>query len=524
MAKIISAVEAANLIKDEDFVASTTNGLGGLPEEIIAAIGNRFLEEGHPKNITFAHSSGIGNGTEGRGSDHLAYEGLTKRLISGHTGNSPKMAKFAADGSVEAYLLPQGVMIHMYRATASKKPGVITKVGLNTYVDPRIQGAKVNDNTREELIKLIKLDDEEYLHYPTLPINVTLLRGTTADTDGNITTEGEAVEFEQLPLANAARNNGGIVIVQVKSIAEAGSLKPKDVRVPGSLVDYIVVNENPKYHYQTMGTEYNPAFAGELRVPLDGIPQIPLNERKIIARRAAMELVPNSIVNLGIGMPAGVSNVASEEGIANQITLTLELGLFGGIPASGLNFGAAYNPGSIVPHDAMFDFYDGGGLDAAFLGAAQFDKYGNVNVSQFGSKVTGPGGFINISQSSKKIVFMGTFTVGGKANVRDNKLEITNQGKAKKVVEEVQQITFSGKFASDNNLQVLFITERAVFDIYEGKLRLIEISPGVDLEMDILEWLDFSPVIADDLKEMDLAIFAEEWGGLREIIQTKVDI
>ncbi|GAB3043025.1 acyl CoA:acetate/3-ketoacid CoA transferase [Virgibacillus ainsalahensis] len=521
MAKIITLAEAANLIKDDDFVATTTNGFGGLPEELLVAIGNRFQEEAHPKNITFAHSCGIGNGTEGRGADHLAYEGLTKRIISGHIALSPKMARFAADGTVEAYLLPQGVMTHMYRATASKKPGVFSKVGLNTYVDPRLQGAKANDKTTEELIKLIELDGEEYLHYPNLPIQVTLLRGTTADTEGNITTEGESVLFEQFPLANAAKNNGGIVIVQVKNIAEAGSLNPRDVQVPGALVDYIVVNENPDYHYQTMGTEYNPAFAGEIRVPMDGIPRLPLNARKIIARRAAMELEPKSIVNLGIGMAAGVSDIASEEGVANEITLTLELGLFGGVPASGIDFGAVYNPGAFLPHDSMFDFYDGGGLDGAFLGAAQFDKHGNVNVSQFGSKVTGPGGFINISQSSKKVVFMGTFTVGGKAEANDHKLVITEQGKAKKIVEEVQQITFSGKFASDNDLPVLFVTERAVFDILDGKLRLIEIAPGVDLEKDVLEWMDFRPVIADDLKEMDSSIFAEEWGGLREIIESK---
>ncbi|WP_249870683.1 acyl CoA:acetate/3-ketoacid CoA transferase [Oceanobacillus saliphilus] len=521
MAKVISAAEAAKLIKDEDFVATTTNGLGGLPEDLLASIETRYQEEGHPKSITFAHSCGIGNGQEGRGSDHLAYEGLVKRLIAGHTGTSPKMAKFAAEGKIEAYLLPQGVMTHMYRSTASKKPGVMTKVGLHTYVDPRVQGAKVNDNTTEELIKVVEFDGEEYLHYPNLPIDVAMIRATTADTAGNITIEGETVHFEQLPLATAAKNNGGIVIVQVKQIAEAGSLRPKDVTVPGSLVDYIVVNETPEYHSQTMGSVYNEAFTGDLRVPLDSIPPIKLDPRKVIARRAAMELVPDSLVNLGIGMPAGVSSVASEEGVGNEMTLTIELGVFGGTPAAGLDFGAAYNAGSMIPHDSMFDFYDGGGLDTAFLGAAQFDKFGNVNVSQFGSKVTGPGGFINISQSSKKIVFMGTLTVGGKAEIKDNKLVITEQGKAKKAVEEVQQITFSGKFANETNLPVLFVTERAVFDIHEGRLRLIEIAPGVDLEKDILEWMDFEPVIADDLKEMDPAIFAEQWGGLKEIIESK---
>ncbi|OLO27908.1 acyl CoA:acetate/3-ketoacid CoA transferase [Alkalihalophilus pseudofirmus] len=521
MAKIISAAEAAKLIKDHAFIGATTMGFGGLPEELLSAIKERFLEEGHPRDITFAHSCGIGNGTVGRGSDHIAYEGLTKRLIAGHVGSSPTMAKFAAEGKVEAYLLPQGVITHMWRATAAKTPGVITKVGLNTYVDPRVQGAKVNANTTEDLVKIIEIEGEEYLHYPTLPVNVAVIRGTTADVNGNITTEREVGAFELLPLATAAKNNGGIVIAQVQNIAEANSLDPKDVRVPGALVDYIVVSENSEYHYQTMGTEYNPALSGEIKVPVNSIPPIPLDPRKIIARRAAMELQSNSIVNLGIGMPAGVSSVASEEGVSNEMTLTLELGVFGGVPASGLDFGAAYNPEAIINHEAMFDFYDGGGLDTAFLGAAQIDQYGNVNVSQFGSKVTGPGGFINISQSSKKVVFCGTFTVGGKAEIKDNQLVITNQGKAKKFINEVDQITFSGKFATDNNLPVLFVTERAVFDIVKGNLRLIEIAPGVNLEKDILEWMDFKPVISDELKEMDQSIFQEVWGGLRDILDSK---
>lgn len=521
MSKIISAAEAAKLIEDNAFIGSTTMGFGGLPEELLAAVKNRFIEEGHPKSITFAHSCGIGNGTEGRGADHLAEEGLTKRIISGHIGTSPRMGRFAAEGKVEAYLLPQGVITHMWRATAGKKPGVITKVGLNTYVDPRLQGAKVNSNTTEDIVKLIEFDGEEYLHYPNLPVNVAFIRGTTADVNGNITTEREVGNFEILPLATASKNNGGIVIAQVQNIAEANSLNAKNVVVPGALVDYIVVSENTEYHYQTMGTEYNPALSGELKVPVNAIPPIPLDPRKIIARRAAMELVPNSIVNLGIGIPAGVSNVTSEEGVSDEITLTLELGVFGGVPASGLDFGAAYNPGAIISHETMFDFYDGGGLDTAFLGAAQIDRHGNVNVSQFGSKVTGPGGFINISQSSKKIVFCGTFTVGGKAEIKDNKLLITNQGKAKKFVNDVEQITFSGKFASNNNLPVLFVTERAVFDIVEGKLRLIELAPGLDLEKDILEWMDFKPVIAEDLKEMESSIFQDVWGGLRDLIDSK---
>lgn len=521
MAKIITAQEAANLIEDGAFVACTTNGLGGVPEDLLAGIEERFKKENHPQNITFANACGLGNTQEGRGLDHLAYEGLIKRLVSGHTGLAPNMAAFAAEGKTEAYMLPQGVMTHLYRSTASKGPGVITKVGLKTYVDPRLEGAKVNDATTKDYIRVVEMNGEEYLHYPNLPVNVALLRGTTADIDGNITDEEEPTEFESLPLATAVKNNGGIVIAQVKNIAEAHSLNARDVRVPGALIDYIVVNENPEYHYQTMITEYDPVFSGEMRKPLDAIEPMPLNARKIIARRAAMEVEPDSLVNLGIGMPSGIANVAAEEGVSNEMTLTLELGAFGGIPAGGLDFGAAYNANAYVPHESMFDFYDGGGLDAAFLGAAQFDRHGNVNVSKFGSTITGPGGFINISQSSKKVIFMGTFTVGGKAGAADNELVITKDGKGMKIVNEVEQVTFSGEYASEMNIPTLFITERGVFDIVDGSLRLIEIAPGIDLEKDILDWMEFRPVIDENLKPMDASIFAENWGGLKDYMYGK---
>lgn len=522
MSKVISAEQAAKLIQDNDVVGtSATSGLAGLPEEILVAIENRYKEENHPKDITFIHSSGIGLNSEGRGMDRLAHEGLTKRVISGHSGFSHRMVRYITEEKVEAYLLPQGVMTQIWRSTAGKKPGAITKVGLNTYVDPRLQGAKANASTTEDLVELMEIDGEEWLRYLNFPANVALIRGTTADVNGNLTTEGEIANFEILPVATAVKNNGGIVIAQVKNIAEAGSLDPKQVRVPGVLIDYVVVSEDPENHYQTMAQYYDPALSAELKVPLDSIPPMGMNARKIISRRAAMELAPNSIVNLGVGMPAGVSSVAAEEGVSNEMTLTVEFGIFGGIPASGFDFGASYNPEAIINHEAMFDFYDGGGLDATFLGLAQLDQYGNVNVSQFGPKVTGPGGFINISQSSKKVVFVGQFTVGSKEEIKDNKLVITEQGRAKKVITDVEQITFSGKFAYENSIPVLYVTERAVFDIFDGKLRLIEIAPGVNLEKDILEWMDFTPLIADDLKEMDPSIFQDEWGGLKQIIDQK---
>ena len=520
MAKLIKAEEFAKLIKDNDVIAATTMGFGFLPEELLVAIEKRYLETQEPKDLTFIHSCGIGNGTEGRGSDHLAHEGLIKRLISGHTGSSPRMANYVAEGKIEAYLLPQGVIAQNYRSAAGKKPGVITKVGLKTYVDPRIQGGKVTDKTTEELVKLIEIDGEEWLRYKNFPINVGLIRGTTADENGNLTFEDEMVKMEAMALATAVKNNGGIVIAQVKQVAKAGSLHPKDILVPGALIDHVVIG-TPEYHMQTMGSQFIKALTGDIKVPTGNMKSLPLDARKIVARRAAMELVPNAIINLGIGMPDGVASIVAEEGVADQLTMTLELGVFGGVPAGGLDFGGAYNADAIVEHSAMFDFYDGGGLDATFLGAAQMDKYGNVNVSQFGKRAVGPGGFINISQNSKKAVFCGTFTVGSKVTVEDGKLVITNQGKAKKFIEQVEQITFSGEYASESNLPVLFVTERAVFDIKDGLLRLIEIAPGVDLENDILAWMDFKPVIAEDLKVMESGIFQETWGGLKEIVESK---
>ena len=522
MSKIISVEEAAKLIKDNDFVATTaTSGLAGLPEELLVSIGERYKKEQSPKNITFMNGSGIGINTEGRGMDHIAQEGLIKRVISGHAGFSHGMSRLIVEDKIEGYFFPQGVITQLWRSIAGKKPGVITKVGLNTFMDPRVQGGKINSVTKEDLISVVELNGEEWLHYANLPVNVAIIRGTTADVNGNITTEHEVANFEILSLATAVRNSGGIVIAQVEKIAEAGSLKPKEVRVPGVMVDYVVVSQNPEYHYQTMARYYDPALSGELRVPLASIKPAKLDAKKVISRRAAMELSPSSIVNLGVGMPSLVSSVATEEGVADEMTLTVEFGLFGGSPAAGLDFGGSYNADAIVNHDYMFDFYDGGGLDVTFLGLAQLDQHGDVNVSKFGPRIMGPGGFINISQSSKKVVFMGQFTVGSKEKFENNQIVIEDHGKGKKIVDHVEQITFSGKYASKAGIPVLYITERAVFDVVEGKLRLIEIAPGLDLEKDIIDWMEFRPLISENLKTMDPALFQEQWGNLKTIIEEK---
>lgn len=431
------------------------------------------------------------------------------------------MAKLIEEDKCEAYNLPQGVITQLYREIAAKRPGVITKVGMETFVDPRVEGGKMSPSTKEDIVKVIELEGEEWLFYKTFPIQIALIRGTVADENGNLTLEKEGLHMEVLPIAQAVRNSGGIVIAQVETVAKNGTLNPKDVKVPGILVDYLVVS-TPENHYQTENTQYNPAFSGHVKVPVESIEILPLDERKIISRRTAVELQPNTILNLGVGIPVNVANIAAEEGVDDQLILTTEAGSIGGVPAGLKDFGHAYNSEAIVDHDAQFDFYDGGGIDLSVLGLAQTDESGNVNVSKFGTRVAGCGGFINISQAAKKLVFAGTFTAGGlQIKVENGKLHIIQEGKAKKFISKVQQITFSGSYAAKVQQPVVYVTERAVFELLNGKMTLTEIAPGIDLQTEILDQMDFKPVISPDLKEMDAAMFQENWGMLKSIIADK---
>ena len=518
MSKVISAAKAAELIQDGSTVAASGFGLSCWAEEMGIAIEDRFLQTGHPRNLTVMHASAVGNRRD-KGMSHLGYEGLIKRWIGGIAIASPGMAKLIEEDKCEAYNLPQGVITQLYREIAAKRPGVITKVGMGTFVDPRVEGAKMSPSTKEDIVKVVELDGEEWLFYKSFPINVGLIRGTVADENGNLTLEKEGLHMEVLPIAQAVRNSGGIVIAEVETVAKAGTLNPKDIKVPGILVDYIVVSQ-PENHFQTENTKYNPAFSGHVKVPLESVPALELDERKVIARRSAAELVPNTILNLGVGIPVNVSTVSAEEGVSDQLILTTEAGSVGGVPAGLKDFGHAYNSDAIVDHHAQFDFYDGGGIDLSVLGLAQTDEFGNVNVSKFGTRVAGCGGFINISQAAKKLVFAGTFTAGGlQLKVADGKLEIIQEGKAKKFIKQVQQITFSGKYATETNQKVIYVTERAVFELIDGKLTLTEIAPGVDLQTHILDQMEFTPVISPNLKEMDADMFRENWGKLKDIIR-----
>jgi propionate CoA-transferase len=518
MAKFITAAEAALLIPDHATVGVAGMGLSGWPEEVAVAIADRYKATGHPCDLTMKQGSAMGDWKE-RGMTRLGLEGLVTKWSAAHIGSAFAMNDLVRANKMACHCLPQGVIVNLWREIAAHRPGFFTKVGLGTFVDPRLEGGKMNEVTTEDLVEVKELNGEEYLFYKSFPLHVALLRGTTSDENGNITFEKEGPINEGLVVAQAAKNSGGIVIVQVEYSAQKGTLHPKDVKIPGALVDYVVVATDQNACWQTEGVYYEPAFAGNIKKPLDALPSISLSERKVIARRCAVELKKGDIVNLGVGIPSDVASVIAEEGQIDSIILTTESGAFGGVPASLPNFGSSYNAECNIDHGSMFDFYDGGGVDVAILGLAQADEQGNINVSKFfipgfGARLTGPGGFINISQSSKKVIFAGSFVAKCKEEVKDGELHILQEGKDKKFIKEVEQVTFSGKYAAKGSQEILYITERCVFRLLRGKMTIIEIAPGIDLQKDIIDQMDFVPEVASDLKLMDSDLFQEKWGGL----------
>ena len=510
MVQFITPYEAARLVRDDTTLAVSGQAGFGTPDGLFKALHDRYAEEGHPRSLTLVKISGTSDGG-GRGGDRLAADGLLKTIITSHFGAEKKLADKVTKNSCLAYTVQAGTMLDLYRALAAGRKGVWTDIGLHTLADPRLDGSKANDKTMAEgkdIVRLAHIEGEEYLYYPAFPLDICFIRGSLADEDGNISLEREAMIGEQFEVAAATRQSKGIVVVQVEDVVPRGRLDSRLVKIPHFLVDYIVV-PRPKYHVQSFAARgYRPELSGEKRVVIQSLPPHPLDNRKICARRAAMELKKGDVMNLGIGIPEIIGAVAAEEGFGPSLTLAADSGIIGGIPLSGLDMGAAINAEAELKLSDMINICHGGVLDLCALGLAEIDVQGNVNVSKFNGRVTGPGGFMDLTQATKKLIFMGTFTAGQlREHCEGGKLIIDHEGRYKKFKKTVEQITFSGTYAAARNQDVLVVTERAVFCLTPDGLMLTEIAPGIDIERDIIAQMEFRPLMAADLKMMDARIF-----------------
>ncbi len=511
--KFRTAPEAVALIRDNDTVVTGGFVGTGSPDLLFKALAERFRTTGTPRNLTYTFPAAPGDGAEA-GINLVSLEGLVRRAVFGHIGMVPRLQRLIVENKVEGYNLPLGVLAQLYRDIAAGKPGTLTAVGTGTFADPDFGGGRMNDISRAEFVRTVELDGQRLLLYRAFPLDVALVRGTTADPDGNVSLEDEALNHGLRTLASAVHNRGGKVIVQVKRRVANGTLTGRQIHLPACLVDALVLAEDPSDTGQTFVDYFNPTFCGDMRVENDKIPALPLGDRKVIARRAALELLPETVINLGIGMPEGVAAVASEEGLSRLFTLTTEAGVIGGVPCSGVNFGVSYNPEAFFSLADQFDFYDGGGLDTAFLGLAQVGPDGSLNVSRFGNRIPGFGGFVNISQNARKVVFTGTFTAGGlQVEIENGKLRIAKEGRFRKFVNRIEQISFNGPYASRRGSPVLYVTERCVFRLVPEGLELAEVAPGIDIRRDILDAMDFRPLVRDP-KPMDARLFLDKPMGL----------
>lgn len=518
--KFINAEQAAALVPDGATVLIDGFISFCLADDILGEIENRYINEGKPENLSVVNIAGIGGDGKNRGINHFAHRGLVRRLLCANLSAAPKIYPLVMDNAFPTFMIPQGVLSHMMRAIASKKPGVISQVGMKTFVDPEVDGGRINQaawDSGESVVERIQLRGEDFLFYPAFDIDVAIIKGSFSDHQGNISLENEALHLEQVEVAAATKNCGGIVMVQVDEVVNKEHLHAQDVKIPSTMIDYVIVGkpENSKQHFlqEYENGNFIPSWSGHERIELDEIANMPFGIEKVICRRSIMELRMNDFINLGIGLPMNVSAVLNEEGHINDVSASIESGIVGGVPANGLATGAAYNPDAVLKQPDIFDFYDGGGIDFACLGAAQMDKAGNVNVSRFAGKTTGPGGFINITQGAKLICFLGTFTAGKQdIRIEDGKINIIKDGPYIKFKEHVEHITFSGEHSRSKKEKqtVFYITERAVFKLTEQGLTLIEIAPGVDLEKDILDKMEFVPAIAENLKVMDSRLFRLE--------------
>ncbi|WP_347254017.1 acyl CoA:acetate/3-ketoacid CoA transferase [Leminorella grimontii] len=519
--KVITAQQAAELIKDGATVCTIGMTLIGAAESVLKALEKRFLETGSPHDLTYIHSAGQSN--RDRGNQHFVHHGMVKRIIGSHWGLAPKWMERIAANSVEAFCLPQGQIVHLYAAMAAGQPGYLSKVGLGTFIDPRQEGGQMNDRTRSlpHLVEVVTMREEEYLFYPAIALDVVIIRGTTADTDGNLTCEEEAMKLEVIQAVLAAKRFGGKVIAQVKNLAQKGTLHPKRVVVPGNFIDAIVVCDNPQEdHRQTSSWYYDPAYCGELVSPVGETERLSLNVRKAIGRRACQFLYPGCVINLGTGIPNDVIGVIiHEEGAAEDVTITVESGIYGGVQAGGIDFGIGKNLTAMINHQEQMLYYNGAGVDITYMGAGEMDANGHINATKMGDRCTGAGGFIDITQNARHVVFCSTFTAKGlEVEFRDGKVNIVQEGTVKKLVKDINQISYNGEIARAKGQKMHLVTERAVFELTERGPMLIEIAPGIDLEKDVLQQMEFKPLIAEPLALMDPALFKEENFGLTQAL------
>jgi len=508
MTKVVSANYAIRTIKDNDVIASSGFRWSGSPEVLLSELGLNYDNNNSPKNLTLIYSSAQGDSLT-NGLENLAHKGLLKRVIGGFWGINPKLFELAKNNDIEAYNFPQGVIARLYSYIGSKAPGLITKTGLGTFIDPRHGGGKLNSITKDDLIDVIQIYGEEYLLYKSLIIDIGLIRGTSADSDGNISIDKEAAILEILPLAIAVHNSGGKVIAQVEKIIEKNTINSKNVIIPGYLIDYVVLSlDNKSDHRQSCKYTYEPSLAGiinkdsnKIRVndPTEKI------ERQIIAKRAIKELKDGDIVNLGQGIPTDIIPLLKNNSNLKNIHFTLESGVSGGVPLAVPDFGISYGPESMIRPDDMFMLFNGGGLDVSFLGFAQIDKLGNINVSKFGNNFVGCGGFIDIAQNTKKIIFCGCFNAKGLNVIIENrKLVISSEGKLKKFINNVEQITYNPKHSSNKNQIMKIITERCVFEYINNRLEITEIMDGVNLNTQILSLIDFDISVSKKLRTFEI--------------------
>lgn len=523
--EVITAEEAVRSIQDDSTLAIIAMTQVSASTAILKEIERSFFEEGHPKNLTYLHTCGQASVGKPGGMQYIAHEGLLKRVIGGHWGQSSNMMELITENKIEAFNLPQGQMANMFHSMAMREPGKLSKVGLGTYIDPRIEGGKMNQKAKDsgyDTVAVVEVDGEEYIQYKPIPIDTLLIRGTYADENGNISTKREAMVLEILPAVMATKRWGGQVICQVESIVKNGSIRPKDVVVPGVLVDKVVVCANPhEDHRQTYSWYYDPSYSGEVQAPEAALEPLPNDMRKIISRRAMAELVPDQIINIGTGIPnENIGPIIAEENLADIVTVTVESGIYGGVPAGTIDFGISRNAQALIAHDRQFELYNGTGIDYTFMGAGELDQYGNVNATKMGPKAPGAGGFIDITATAKNIIFCSTFTGGGlKTSFSEDGIRIEQEGRFQKLVQEVQQISYNGKIALERGQNMLYITERAIFKLTKEGVMLIEVAKGVDIQKDILDQMEFTPLIAEHLAYTSTDFYKDGVCGLRALIE-----